>query len=154
MRRKSYADMNCSVAQALELVGDPWTLLIVRDVFWGHHRFSEFQERLGIARNTLTDRLGVLVDAGVLVKSAYQTNPERFEYRPSEKGRALAPVIITLMRWGDEWSDLPEPPVRLVDRDTGTLLDPVLIDRETGRPLDEIRLRVVPNPEAQGEVAP
>lgn len=143
MRRKSYADMNCSVAQALELVGDPWTLLIVRDVFWGHHRFGEFQDRLGIARNTLTDRLGVLVDADILSKRAYQSNPERFEYRLTEKGRALAPVIITLMQWGDEWSDLPEPPVRILDRESGEVLDPVLIDRRTGRPLDEVKMQVV-----------
>ena len=136
--------MNCSVAQALDLVGDPWTLLIVRDVFWGYHRFTEFQERLGIARNTLTDRLNVLIDADILTKRAYQSNPERFEYRLTEKGRALAPVIITLMRWGDEWSGLPEPPVRILDRDSGEVLDPVLVDRRTGRPLEGVRLRVVP----------
>ncbi len=143
MRRKSYSDMNCSVAQALELVGDPWTLLIVRDVFWGYHRFNEFQERLGIARNTLTDRLGVLVDAGILSKQPYQSNPERFEYRLTDKGRALGPVIISLMRWGDEWSGIGEPPALLIDRETGDVLDPVLVDRDSGRPLDEIRVRVV-----------
>ena len=147
MRRKSYADMECSVAQALEIVGDPWTLLIVRDVFWGYHRFGEFQARLGIARNTLADRLQVLTEAGILAKRTYQSNPERFEYWLTEKGRALSPVIITLMRWGDEWSGLPEPPARILDRDSGEVLDPVLIDRRTGRPLEDVKMRVVPSSE-------
>ncbi len=143
MKRKSYSDMNCSVAQSLDVVGDPWTLLIVRDVMFGFRRFNDIQERLGIARNTLTDRLGTLVDHGVLRKDAYQDNPERFEYRLTQKGRELSPIIITLMQWGDEWSDLPEPPVHLIDRDTGRTLDPILVDRTTGRPLAELKVQAV-----------
>jgi DNA-binding HxlR family transcriptional regulator len=146
MRRKSYADMNCSVARALDIVGDPWTLLIVRDVFWGHHRFNDFLERLGIARNTLSDRLATLVDAGVLDKVAYQENPERFEYRLTEKGRALRPVIITLMQWGDAWSGIGEPPVRLIDRSTGCPIEPALVDALSGRRIDEINVQAVGAP--------
>lgn len=146
MRRKSYADMNCSVARTLEIVGDPWTLLIVRDALWGYRRFNEFQERLGIPRNTLTDRLASLVQAGVLDKEVYQSNPDRFEYLLTAKGNALRPIIITLMQWGDEWSSIAEPPVRLIDRETGTTLDPVLIDRSSGRPLDDINMRAVGDP--------
>ncbi len=143
MKRKSYQDMNCSVAQALEIVGDPWTLLVVRDLMFGFRRFNDIQERLGIARNTLTDRLVALVDHGVLNKVAYQDNPERFEYRLTEKGRALSPIIVTLMQWGDEWSDLPEPPVHLIDRETGRVLDPVLVDRESGEPLNQLKVQAV-----------
>lgn len=153
MKRKSLADMNCSVARALDVVGDPWTLLIVRDVFWGYHRFGEFQERLGIPRNTLTDRLHTLVESGVLDKIPYQDNPERFEYRLTDKGRALSPVIITLLQWGDEWSDVGEPPVRLVDRDTGRPLTLSLYDEATGRRLDEIGVRAVGEPVDGGRTA-
>lgn len=143
MKRKSYSDMNCSVAQALEVVGDPWTLLVVRDVMFGFHRFNDLQERLGIARNTLTARLTTLVADGVLDKVAYQDNPERFEYRLTAKGRALSPVIVTLMQWGDEWSDLPEPPVRLVEEASGRRLDPVLVDRTSGEALDRLQVKAV-----------
>ncbi len=143
MRRKSHADMNCSVAQALDIVGDPWTLLIVRDALWGFRRFNDFQERLGIPRNTLTTRLAHLVDAEVVTKEPYQDNPERFEYRLTEKGRALAPVIVSLLTWGDAWAGLPEPPLALTDRDTGQTLRPLLIDEITGRPLDSIAVRPI-----------
>ncbi len=138
MRRKSYAGMNCSVARALDVVGDPWTLLVVRDLFWGYHRFEEIQKRLGIARNTLTDRLGVLVEHGIVERVAYQDNPERFEYLLTPKGRALHPVILTLLEWGDEWSGIEEPPVHLVEKSTGRRITPVLVDADTGTPLSEL----------------
>lgn len=143
MRRKSHADMNCSVAQTLDVVGDPWTLLIVRDALWGFRRFNDFHERLGIPRNTLTTRLAHLVDAGVFTKSAYQDNPERFEYRLTAKGRALTPIIVSLLTWGDEWSELPEPPVALIDGETGDRLRPVLVDETSGRPLSDIAVRPI-----------
>lgn len=143
MRRKSYEKMECSVAQALDVVGDPWTLLIVRDLLFGHRRFNVLQQRLGIARNTLTARLNTLVDHGVAERHAYQQRPERYEYRLTEKGRALAPVVITLMRWGDEWSELEEPPVRLVDAQSGEAVDPVLVDRTTGTPIEARTVRAV-----------
>ncbi len=143
MKRKSYSDMNCSVAQSLDIVGDPWTLLVVRDVMFGFRRFNDIQERLGIARNTLTDRLATLVDHGVLRKDAYQDNPERFEYLLTPKGRALSPIIITLMQWGDEWSELSEPPVHLIDRDTGRTLDPILVDRTSRQPLADLKVQAV-----------
>lgn len=143
MRRKSHAEMNCSVAQALDVVGDPWTLLIVRDAMWGFRRFNDFQQRLGIPRNTLTTRLARLVEAEVFDKVPYQESPQRFEYRLTEKGKALSPVIVSLLTWGDAWSDLPEPPVTLIDGDSGARLDPILIDRTTGRPMDDIRVKPV-----------
>ena len=153
MRRKSYAAMNCSVAQALDVVGDPWTLLIVRDSLWGFRRFGDFQERLDIPRTTLADRLGRLVDAGVLTRERYQDNPERFDYVLTDKGRALRPVIVSLLSWGDRWSDLDEPPVVLVDQDSGEQIEPILVDARSGRPLHDIRVRAVPGPGAQPRTA-
>lgn len=143
MRRKSHADMNCSVAQTLDVVGDPWTLLIVRDALWGFRRFNDFQDRLGIPRNTLTTRLAHLVDTGVFSKTPYQQNPERFEYELTEKGLALTPIIVSLLTWGDTWSELPEPPVALIDTESGQRLRPILIDEITGRPLRDIAVRPI-----------
>lgn len=143
MRRKSYAGMTCSIAQTLEVVGDPWTLLIVRDVLFGFRRFEELQERLGIPRTTLADRLTSLVDHGVLARRLYCERPERHEYVLTEKGQALRDVLVTLMLWGDRWSELPEAPVLLTDEETGRQLDPVLVDRATGVPLEDLRVRPV-----------
>lgn len=146
--------MSCSVARALDVVGDPWTLLIVRDAFFGFRRFEDFQRRLGVPRNTLTERLNRLTDAGVFEKVPYQERPVRHEYRLTAKGRALQPVVITLMRWGDEWSDIGTPPVVLRDDGSGDVVEPVLVDRRTGRPLEELRFRAVPNEGAPSSVAP
>ena len=119
MRRKSHAEMNCSVAQALDVVGDPWTLLIVRDAMWGFRRFNDFQQRLGIPRNTLTTRLARLVEAGVFDKVPYQESPQRFEYRLTEKGLDLYPVVVALMQWGDRWRAPEGPPLLLKHRNCG-----------------------------------
>ena len=89
MRRTSYEQMNCSIASALDVVGEPWTLLIVRDAFYGVRRFDDFQENLGIARNVLTARLKKLVEAGIFRKTAYRQRPLRHEYRLTDKGAAL-----------------------------------------------------------------
>src|SRR3954452_21769932 len=120
MRRTSFAEMDCSVAQSLEVVGEWWSLLIVRDCFQGIRRFEAFQRHLGIARNVLTERLQRLVDEGILERHPYQSNPERFEYRLTEKGLDLYPVIIGLLRWGDKWaSGEVGPPVILTHKACG-----------------------------------
>ena len=103
MRRTSFEDMNCSVAQALEVIGEWWTLLIIRDAFLGVTRFEDFRERLGIARNILADRLDTLVDAEVLERRPYDDARERFDYVLTAKGRALWPVLTTLRQWGDKY---------------------------------------------------
>ena len=89
MLNREYRDQNCSVARALEIVGERWTLLIVRDAFLGRRRFDEFQESLGIARNVLTDRLTRLVEEGILERVRYSERPERHEYHLTPKGRDL-----------------------------------------------------------------
>jgi DNA-binding HxlR family transcriptional regulator len=103
MRRSSFADMSCSIAQALEVVGEWWTLLIIRDAFLGVTRFEDFQQRLGIARNILSSRLDTLVEHEVLERHLYDEARDRHEYRLTAKGRALWPVLTTLRQWGDKY---------------------------------------------------
>src|SRR5688572_17895901 len=101
MERKSFEQMSCSVAQTLEVIGEWWTMLIVRDAFLGVQRFDEFQQRLGIARNVLAQRLNKLVEAGVLERRAYQEKPVRHAYVLTDKGRDLWPVLNAMRQWGD-----------------------------------------------------
>src|SRR4051812_15920954 len=100
MLPRTYHDQHCSIARALEVLGDRWTLLVIRDAFLGVRRFDDFQRDLGVARNVLTDRLGRLVEEGVLERVRYQERPERSEYRLTEKGLDLWPVTMALLRWG------------------------------------------------------
>ena len=93
---------DCSIAGTLEIIGDRWTILILRDAFRGVRRFDEIQQDLGIARNILTERLTKLVDHGVLEKRQYQDRPARYEYRLTPKGVDLSPALVALMRWGDK----------------------------------------------------
>src|SRR6266700_5560081 len=111
MLNRDYEGQNCSIARALEVVGERWTLLIIRDVLLGLHRFDQLQESLGIARNVLTDRLNRLVDEGVLERVPYSERPERFEYRLTNKGRELGVPLLALMQWGDR--HLSEKPPRI-----------------------------------------
>ena len=104
MKLKSFAGMNCTIARSLEVVGERWTLLVLRESFLGTRRFEDFHERLGIARNILTDRLDRLVREGILERRPYQDRPPRFEYRLTEKGRDLYEVILALKKWGDRWA--------------------------------------------------
>lgn len=143
MRRKPLDQMTCSIAKALDVVGDPWTMLIVRDALLGVTRFDQFSTRLGIPRATLTARLDQLCEADVLERRAYQERPLRHEYVLTEKGQALRSMVVVLMRWGDEWVRDDRPPTTLVDADSGAPVDPVLVDRVTGRPLDELDVRAV-----------
>ena len=98
---RTYDNQICSIARALEIVGERWSLLIVRDAFLGLRRFEEFQASLGVARNVPTERLNRLVDAGILERVRYQARPTRYEYRPTGKGRELGTAVIALMQWGD-----------------------------------------------------
>jgi DNA-binding HxlR family transcriptional regulator len=109
MLKRTYEGQNCSIARALELVGERWTLLIIRDTLLGLRRFDEFQESLGVARNVLTDRLARLVAEGILERSAYSERPPRFDYRLTEKGRELAVPLLAVMQWGDRHLS-PKPP--------------------------------------------
>lgn len=112
MRRTSFANWPCSVARTMDLLGDRWTPLVLREAFYGIRRFDEFQRELGIARNTLAGRLRCLVGAGLLEKRAYQTLPVRHEYLLTESGREFYDVILVMTRWGDRWlAEASGPPV-------------------------------------------
>ncbi len=137
----------CSVARALSVVGERWTLLILRDAFMGTRRFDKFQHNLGITRHRLSERLGKLVDQGVLTKVPYHDRPVRYEYRLTRKGLALYPVLMTLARWGDEWMDKGEgAPIEYVHQACGQRTHPVLTCSECGDPLrpEEVTPRMGP----------
>ena len=114
MLKRGYEGQNCSIARTLEIVGERWTLLIIRDVFLGLRRFDQLQESLGVARNVLTDRLNRLVEDGVLERVQYSERPLRFEYRLTKKGRELNVALTALRQWGD--AHLSEKPPRLLRR--------------------------------------
>jgi len=114
MLKRGYEGQNCSIARTLEIVGERWTLLIIRDVFLGLRRFDQLQESLGVARNVLTDRLNRLVEEGILERVQYSQRPLRFEYRLTEKGRELNVALTALRQWGD--AHLSEKPPRLLRR--------------------------------------
>ena len=116
MRWADVGDLTCSVARTLSVVGDRWTLLVLRDAFLGVRRFEDFRA-VGLTRHRLADRLKKLVAAGVLERVRYQERPPRFEYRLTEKGRDLYPVLVSLVRWGDRWmAGEAGPPVELIHR--------------------------------------
>lgn len=129
MLGRDYEGQNCSVARTLELVGERWTLLVVRDAFLGRRRFDEFQESLGIARNVLADRLAKLVEHGIFERVRYQERPDRYEYRLTPKGRDLRLALAALMQWGDEYVS-PTPPRLLRRKSDGTPVRVALVDGE------------------------
>jgi DNA-binding HxlR family transcriptional regulator len=119
MERKSFLDMDCSVAQCLEVIGEWWSMLIVRDTFMGVTRFEDFQRRLGISRNILRERLGTLVEAGVLDRVPYSEHPPRYDYKLTQKGKDLWPVLTAMRQWGDQYAAPSGPPIELVHRSCG-----------------------------------
>ena len=140
-----FAQMECSIARALDAVGDRWSLLILRDSFYGVRRFEDFREDLGVARNILTDRLHKLVAKGVLERVQYADKPPRFEYRLTEKGKDLLPVILTMMKWGNKWTHESEhAPVTLTHTKCGHETEPVVVCSHCGEELVRKELRVHP----------
>ncbi len=145
--RKRFDDMNCSVARALDLLGEWWTILIIREALAGTRRFEDFQQRLGIARNILTSRLRKLTDQGVLERVAAQEGGRRKVYRLTRKGQDLLPVLVALMQWGDRWIAGPgREPLRLVERASGLGIARVTVQNLYGRTLGLGDLRALPGP--------
>ncbi|HUR73501.1 MAG TPA: helix-turn-helix domain-containing protein [Sporichthya sp.] len=141
MRRTSFEEMNCSVAQCLEVVGEWWSLLIVRDAFLGIRRFDDFQSRLGISRNVLNQRLTGLVENGVFRRELYQEHPPRYEYRLTDKGRDLWLVISAMRQWGDAWAAPGGPPVEVVHTGCGHVSQIVATCSECGEAMDPRSVR-------------
>jgi DNA-binding HxlR family transcriptional regulator len=144
---RTYDNQICSIARTLEVIGDRWTMLVIRDAFSGVRRFEDFQRRLGCARNVLSDRLGRLVDDGLLEKRVYQQRPERYEYRLTQKGVDLWPVVISLMKWGDRHAPNPEgPPMVVRHRGCGGDLDDHFICTNCGERVEPRTSEAVPGP--------
>lgn len=146
MQRVRFSDMRCSIAQTLEVVGEWWSLLIVRDALFGVSRFDEFQERLGISRNVLNERLTRLVAEGVLEKVPYQEHPPRYDYRLTDKGRDLWQVLNAMREWGDRWAAPDGAPTELVHRACGEHVALVPTCSACGEELHQRDLRLVPGP--------
>jgi DNA-binding HxlR family transcriptional regulator len=144
MERKSFAGVDCSVAQCLEVVGEWWSMLIVRDSFLGVTRFDEFQRRLGISRNILQDRLSRLVETGVLVRVPYSEHPLRYDYRLTEKGRDLWPVMTAMRQWGDRHAAPNGPPLQLLHKDCGVVADALLVCASCGEPMGPRDVTAIP----------
>jgi DNA-binding HxlR family transcriptional regulator len=148
MRRKSYASMPCPIARSLERVGEWWSMLILRDAFYGLTRFDEFQKSLDVPPNTLSRRLDALVEAGLLARRRYSERPPRDEYVLTDAGRDFRPVLLALLAWGNRHFAPEGPSVVLADAETGQPIEPVLADRATGRVLEPGSYVVMAGPAA------
>jgi len=138
--------MRCSVARTLDVIGEWWTMLIMRDAFKGVTRFEDFHRNLGIARTVLSTRLDRLVEAGIFTRRPYSDHPPRSEYLLTEKGRDLFPVLVTLMQWGDRWTaDDDGPPLRLVHEPCGHDTSPRLACEHCGGDVSPDTVRPEPS---------
>ncbi len=143
MRWRSVKDLNCSVARTLAVVGERWTMLILRDAFLGRRRFDEFQRSTGIARNILAARLRALVRDGIFERNAVAEG--RIEYRLTRKGLELYPVMAAMLKWGDTWlCDEKGPPMTLVHRTCGAKTTPTMVCAHCGAPLNAREMLAVP----------
>lgn len=147
MRWADIGEEVCSVSRSLSVVGDKWTLLIIRSAFLGARKFSDFQSEIGMTRHRLSDRLGKLVDDEVFVKVEYQNNPVRYEYRLSPKGVELYPIIMSLVKWGDKWMAGEDgKPMEYIHKTCGSNVMPVLTCPACADEVDPREMSVVPGP--------
>jgi DNA-binding HxlR family transcriptional regulator len=146
MDRKSFAGMDCSVAQCLEVVGEWWSMLIVRDAFLGVTRFDDFQRRLGVSRNILHERLTTLVGAGVLARVPYSDHPPRNDYRLTDKGRDLWPVLTAMRQWGDLHAAPEGPPLQVVHKSCGAVSEAVMVCASCAEPVGPRDVVALPGP--------
>ena len=146
MRHTEVHGIPCSVARSWSVLGERWTMLVLRECFHRTRRFEDFQSHLGIARNVLTDRLSTLVDEEILERRQYQERPPRYEYRLTEKGLDLYPVLVAVMKWGDKWKSDSKPPVRLVHKTCGHDADPKMVCSHCGQELAAREVRAEPGP--------
>lgn len=149
MTRNKLDDLNCSIANALDLIGEWWTILILREAFFGTRRFEDFQLHLGIARNILTARLRKLCDSGVLERVPVKEGAKRQEYKLTKMGRDLQPTLIALTQWGDRWLHTTDgPPVKFIERASGEEIAKVAVLSRDGRELKPRELAMAPGPGA------
>lgn len=136
MRWAEIESVRCSVARTLSVVGDRWTLLVLREAFLGTRRFDEFRSRTGAARHLVAERLNHLVENGVMERRQYSERPPRHEYRLTAKGRDLYPVIVALMTWGDRWMDDGDGPPVTLTHACGATATPAFVCAGCGQPVD------------------
>jgi DNA-binding HxlR family transcriptional regulator len=149
MQRTTFADIPCSIARTLDVFGEPWTPLILRDVWIGMTRFEQIRSDLGISTKVLTQRLGWLVESGVLERRRYSERPPRYGYALTHKGTELCDVLLVMRRWGDKWLAGEEgPPVLHRHRACGKLCDAELHCSECGKPMHVDDVEVLPGPGA------
>lgn len=147
MKWDDLAEEPCSVARSLAVIGDRWTLMILRDCFLGVRRFEAFQARLGISRTIVADRLKLLVEEGVLRKAPYQETPVRHEYRLTEKGFDLYPVVMAIVNWGDRhYAGEAGPPILHRHRACGCDFHAVMTCSACGEPVGARDVEVRPGP--------
>jgi DNA-binding HxlR family transcriptional regulator len=146
MHRTSFREMNCSVAQCLEVVGEWWSMLIVRDLFLGITRFEDFHQRLGISRNILNQRLEHLVEHGVVDRVAYCEHPVRYDYRLTDKGKDLWGVLTAMRQWGDRWAAPAGAPLELVHTGCGQVAHVVGACSACAEPVSRRDMRAVSGP--------
>ncbi|WP_433003107.1 winged helix-turn-helix transcriptional regulator [Kribbella sp. CA-294648] len=153
MRNTSFAEMHCSLAQSLEVMGDWWSPLILRDLYLGLDRFDQLVGDLGISRNLLTDRLGTLMAAGLVTRAPYQENPVRYAYSLTQSGRELIPVLIALTAWGDRWATPPAgQPIRFTHTTCGKSTTATVCCSECSGELTTDN--TIPSPGPGGRTAP
>lgn len=150
MRVKSFGGMACSIAGALDAVGDRWTLLIVRDLFLGLNRFDDLRSSTGIPPQTLAARLRALEEARIVTKQPYQDRPVRHEYVLTDMGRDLLVVMTALREWGDRWNlhGVDGPPLAVFRRGTRHRVTLTLVDTTTGDIVTDDQLAAKPGPGA------
>lgn len=152
MRRKNFGNMHCPIARSLERVGEWWSILILRDAFYGLRRFDEFQKNLGVAPNMLARRLNGLVEAGLMERRRYSEHPPRDEYLLTDKGRDFRPVLLALLAWGNRHFAPEGAAVQLVNLRTGAAVEPVVVDGATGEKIAGADFALVAGPGADNGV--
>ena len=146
---QAFAKQNCSIAKPLSILGERWTLLVLREISLGNRRFDGIQEELGVATNVLSARLATLVDEGIVAKRPYSEHPERFEYRLTEKGADLQPILLAFLRWGDKYTaGKAGPPLETVHADCGHVFHMVPTCSHCGEEVKPASLRPRPGPGA------
>ena len=147
VKRVDTSDWPCTIARSAALLGDHWNLLIVREACLGTRRFDDFQRTLGIGRNMLTIRLNLLVDEGVMQRAEYQASPQRFEYRLTQQGREVFPILAAMAAWGDRWLTGPEgTPLVLHHTTCDHDMHAVVVCSECDEPIDVREMRAQQGP--------
>jgi DNA-binding HxlR family transcriptional regulator len=150
MHKTDLAELPCSLARSLQIVGEWWTMLVLRDVCFGWNKFDEIHQHLGIARNILKARLDTLVEQGMVERRQYQQRPDRFEYVPTDKALDFVPVILAMVAWGDRWTAVDGPPILFTHRPCGHDTAASVVCSECATPLTRDDLDFRPGPGLTG----